>query len=46
MLQGPVRKVNCNYCQNDTNIPVKFWKENLSDDLEWIVSDLKEGDGI
>ena len=46
MLQGPVRKVHCNYCQNDTNIPVKFWIEKVSDALEWIVSDLKEGVGI
>jgi len=45
MLQGPVRKAHCNSCQNDTNIPVKYWKENLYDALEWIVSDLKESEG-
>ncbi|MHA1199513.1 MAG: hypothetical protein ACTSQF_09330 [Candidatus Heimdallarchaeaceae archaeon] len=44
-LNGPLRKIHCNACQNNFEIPVKYWKENLSDALEWIVSDMKEGEG-
>ena len=44
MLHGPVRKVHCNSCQNDTDIPVKYWKENLYDALGCIVEDMKEGE--
>lgn len=44
MLNGPLRKVHCNACQNDTAIPVKYWKQNLYDALEWIVEDMKQGE--
>jgi len=44
-INGPLRKIHCNACQNNFEIPLKFWKENMSDALEWIVNDMKEGEG-
>ena len=44
-INGPLRKIHCNACQNNFEIPVKYWKENLSDALEWIITDMDEGQG-
>jgi len=44
-VNGPLRNIHCNACQNNLELPVKFWKDNMLDALEWIVTDMKEGEG-
>ena len=45
IINGPSRKVRCNACQNFTEISIDFWIDIFKDSIEWIISDLKEGEG-